>query len=263
MNIDEEIPLAGGNVNGDVVRVGETVRRQLTAASPLVHELLLHLETKGFSGAPRFLGIDEKGRENLSFLPGETGIPDSIWQQDEPLIATANLLKGYHNALLDFRASASAEWAYYYPDVERHEVICHNDFAPYNLVYTDGVPTAVIDFDLAGPGPRLRDVAYAVFWMVPLSFNSEDQLRYTEADVSNGSRRLNLFCETYGIPAGSELLTMVGEVLVHMGNEAQMRRMVGDDVADKLVGEGHLAHWQREARAFEMHRARIEANLAE
>jgi thiamine kinase-like enzyme len=33
-------------------------------------------------------------------------------------------------------------------------VICHNDFAPYNLVFTDWRPHAIIDFDTAGPRPR-------------------------------------------------------------------------------------------------------------
>jgi aminoglycoside phosphotransferase (APT) family kinase protein len=75
-------------------------------------------------------------------------------------------------------------WLNEYPDPERHEVICHNDFAPYNFVYSAGIPYAVIDFDLAGPGPRLKDLAYALYWMVPLSFNSGDQVDFAEADVT-------------------------------------------------------------------------------
>ena len=41
---EEEIPLTGGNVNLDVVRAGNTVRRSTTVISPTVHQLLLHLE---------------------------------------------------------------------------------------------------------------------------------------------------------------------------------------------------------------------------
>jgi hypothetical protein len=40
----------------------------------MVHQLLLHLEKKGFAGSPRFLGLDEQGREILTFLEGETSI---------------------------------------------------------------------------------------------------------------------------------------------------------------------------------------------
>ena len=158
---ETESLLAGGNVNVGVVRIGDTVRRGQTAASATVHQLLLHLEAKGFGGSPRFLGVDEVGREILSFVTGSTGIPPFIWQSDGPLIAAARLLRQYHDATVDFVAQGAAAWAFQYPDAERHEVVCHNDFAPYNFVYgpvdfaDDGVtPVAIIDFDLAGPGPR-------------------------------------------------------------------------------------------------------------
>lgn len=56
-----EVPLAGGRTTEGVVRVGDTVRRPTKARAPFVHELLRHLEARGFSGAPRFLecyGLD-------------------------------------------------------------------------------------------------------------------------------------------------------------------------------------------------------------
>jgi len=68
---ENEIVLQGGNVTA-VVRIGETVRRQLKPMSSTIHRLLLHLEAMKFDGAPRFLGIDEKQREILSFVSGET-----------------------------------------------------------------------------------------------------------------------------------------------------------------------------------------------
>ncbi len=151
---ENEILLSGGNVNTGVVRVGNTVRRAMTPASPTIHRLLLHLEAKGFAGSPRFLGVDRKGREKLSFLEGETGIPPAIWQSDEPLIAGAKLLRRYHDATLDFVQSDADVWAERATEDKRQEVICHNDFAPYNFVYATGLPWGVIDFDLAGPGPR-------------------------------------------------------------------------------------------------------------
>ena len=70
MTPDEE-PLAGGMDNaGQVVRVGDTVRRPIKRSSQAVHTLLLHLESVGFDGAPRYLGSDERGREVLSFIRG-------------------------------------------------------------------------------------------------------------------------------------------------------------------------------------------------
>lgn len=262
MNADETV-LTGGNVNSTVVRVGNTVRRSTSASSFTVHQLLLHLESAGFSGSPRFLGVDEQDREILTFIEGETGIPQSIWQQDEPLIAAAKLLRAYHDATVDFVQPVDAIWSYCYPDSELHEVICHNDFAPYNFVYSSGIPCGIIDFDLAGPGPRLKDVAYAVYWMVPLSFNSHDQIQFTEGDIDNGSRRLMLFGEHYGIAVNQYLLDMVAEVLALMGDDVQMKQTLGHEAAERLKADGHLAHWQREAESFAQNRHRIEANIKE
>ena len=62
-----ETPLAGGDMNV-VVRVGDTVRRP--PEPPGVRALLQWYERVGFDGAPRFLGVDEQGREVLSFVEG-------------------------------------------------------------------------------------------------------------------------------------------------------------------------------------------------
>ncbi|MDR7245149.1 hypothetical protein J2W47_004262 [Priestia megaterium] len=69
---DEEV-LTGGNVS-NVYRSGDTVRRELKSDSYKFHRLLKHLENKGFSYAPKSLGMDEKGREVLSFVLKAIGI---------------------------------------------------------------------------------------------------------------------------------------------------------------------------------------------
>ena len=71
-----EVPLPGGVANrGRVVRIGDTVRRPLRRTSSATHALLRHLEAVGFPGAPRFLGVDARDREVLSYIPGSTVIP--------------------------------------------------------------------------------------------------------------------------------------------------------------------------------------------
>src|SRR3954454_9334545 len=71
-----EILLIGGTANrGLVVRVGDTVRRPQRPTSPATHALLRHLAAVGFAGAPRFLGVDEQGREVLSYIPGTAVTP--------------------------------------------------------------------------------------------------------------------------------------------------------------------------------------------
>jgi hypothetical protein len=71
-----ETPLTGGRLTPGVVRVGATVYRPIGPHWPFVHALLAHLERVGFSAAPRFLGIDDRGREILSYLDGE--VPDNL-----------------------------------------------------------------------------------------------------------------------------------------------------------------------------------------
>jgi len=97
---EAEIPLLGGDVTEGVVRVGNTVRRPLQATSPLVHALLKHLEAVGFDGAPRFLGVDDRGREILSYIPGEVaGRPRPPWIADEDrMISLARLVRAYDDA---------------------------------------------------------------------------------------------------------------------------------------------------------------------
>jgi hypothetical protein len=52
------------------VRIGDTVRRQPGERAGFVHELLHHFEAQEWLGAPRFLGIDDDGREMLSYVDG-------------------------------------------------------------------------------------------------------------------------------------------------------------------------------------------------
>ncbi len=245
-----EEALSGGNVNAAVVRIGDTVRRAQNRNSPAVHRLLLHLEAKGFSAAPRFLGIDEKNREILSFLDGEASFPARLWMDDAPLVAAAKMLRDYHDALDDFDVGAVGDWAYAFPEPARHEVICHNDFAPYNMVFRNGLPTGIIDFDLCGPGPRLRDLAYLAYWLVPLSFAEGELSEHTRQQEAAGFARLTVVGATYGTKDLTGLLEMVFGVLAHMGNEEACARMIGADAAARLREGGHFDHWKKEAAAY-------------
>ena len=197
----------------------------------------------------------------MSFLEGETGVPAYIWQDEKPIIVSAKLLRDYHDATLDFAQEGAIVWGIIYPDASRHKVICHNDFAPYNFIFRDKLPYAIIDIDLVGPGPRLRDIAYAAYWLTPLSFGSDNLQPLTEADIQNDNKRLYLFCETYGVHADIALFDMVYEVLSFMGDKKHVEKVLGFDAALKLEHEGHLAHWQKEAQAFLENRSRLEANL--
>jgi hypothetical protein len=163
-----EEALAGGNMTA-VVRVGDTVRRAAGPWTPTIHAFMRHLRVSGFKTVPEPLGIDDRGREIISFLPGASltyPLPDFAWS-DATLTAVARSLRAFHDASLGFVPPADGIWQW--PAHEPVEVVCHNDFAPYNLMFEDGTLAGVIDLDLASPGPRVWDLGYTAYRFVPLT----------------------------------------------------------------------------------------------
>lgn len=194
---EAEIVLAGGNMT-PVVRIGDTVRRAAGPCTPTIHALLGHLRSSGFDQVPRPLGIDDQGREVLSFLPGRVGtypLADFILS-DDMLVTIARTLRAYHDATTGFIVPPGAIWRW--TSHEPAEVICHNDFAPYNLLFEESELTGVIDFDLASPGPRVWDIAYAAYRIVPMTDPANPDVPY--AGAAEQMRRLALFCTAYGDP---------------------------------------------------------------
>ncbi|MFI7219672.1 phosphotransferase [Micromonospora maritima] len=187
----EEIPLTGGNVSAGVVRVGDTVRRQAGPWTPAVHALLDHLRSVGFRGAPRPLGIDEQGREVLTYAAGEVPWPHrfDLLEPRDRLARVGRLARELHDALATFAPPPDARWNALIP-ADRDEMIVHHDLAPWNLVVGDR--WVVIDWDNAGPGSRLWDLAYAVHGFVPLSAHPDWQ----RADAG---QRLRTFADAYGL----------------------------------------------------------------
>lgn len=189
--------LEGGTANRDlVVRVGDTVRRPQSAGSPAVHALLLHLERVGFAGAPRYLGEDDQGREVLSYVAGESArAPHEDWALTEAaLVSVADLLRRYHDAVSTFDPTPY-RWSTRVPPGPVPAVVCHNDPNLDNVVFRDGTAVALIDFDLASPGPRLWDVALAARLWVPLRApeDVDDRRR------GNAGPRLRAFVDAYGL----------------------------------------------------------------
>src|SRR5713226_6160740 len=68
----QEERLGGGRSTAGVVRVGDTIHRPTGPWTPTIHAYLRHLRAAGFTSAPDVLGIDERGREVLSYIDGET-----------------------------------------------------------------------------------------------------------------------------------------------------------------------------------------------
>jgi Ser/Thr protein kinase RdoA (MazF antagonist) len=191
-----EHALAGGNVAAGVVRVGDTVRKPAGFWTPAVEALLAFLEARGFSGAPRALGRDDRGRQVLEYVA---------------------------------------------------DLVCHHDLAPWNLVL--GAERWVfIDWDGAGPGSRLWDLAYAVKGFVPL----EDG-----GDPAADGPRLRAMADGYGLSfAQRERLPALIEAHTRgMADLLENGARTGTQPWARLHAEGHGTYWTASADYIDRHQA--------
>lgn len=242
--MDAEEQLDGGNM-GPVSRRGDEVLRTAGPWTPTVHRLLKLYADSGIEETPRPLGYTEDGRERLGYLPGTVpAYPMPAWVWTESVLDdAARLLRRLHDASIPL-AGVTEGWRS--PVREPAEVVCHNDFAPYDLVFDDGRLTGVIDFDYCSPGPRLWDLAYLAYRVAPLT-GALDTEPFTS---SERAERLQRLLETYGCVASvDDLLAVVVRRLraladfsdaaaVQLGNPELARHATGyrEDAARLTLG---------------------------
>ncbi len=218
---DCEIALEGGRVTAGVVKIGDTVRRPVGSDRSLQQALLVYLESRGFAATPRFLGVDDLGREILTFLPGD--VPTDLRHfSDSQISAAAKLLRQFHDATTDFE------------EVRRRkaEVLCHNDWGPTNAVFHAEMPYGIIDFDTVAPGMRAWDLGYSAFtW---LNFGNSE---YTGDEQI---RRLIVFSDAYGLKECSPAHIAVHAVARQTALATAAR---SDDKAELEMWSASAAAW--------------------
>ena len=251
-----EVVLAGGNMTR-VVAVGRTVRRTRGPWTPIVHAVLRHLRAAGFGPVPEPLGIDGQGREVLSLLPGRPATyPLADFVLSERLLRTAaGTLRAYHDATVGFVAPPGAVW--HWPAHEPAEVVCHNDFAPYNLLFEGERLTGIVDFDLVTPGPRAWDAGYAAYRFVPLTDPANPDVSF--AGVEEQARRLRAFCAAYGAAAVTPAevvdaaIAKLHEMIAFIVGAAE----AGDAAQQAVLARGDVALYERDIGHIVRHRARL------
>lgn len=253
---DSDHFLEGGYMSS-VVRRGNTVRRPKKPWSATVMGLLRHLRERGFAGVPLPIGFDDEGREVLEFVEGEPGnYPLAPYMTSETvLVEAARLLRDFHDATLSYRAPRDAIWQFSDPDEREHEVICHNDFAPYNMVFREQRLRAIIDFDTAGPGPRIWDVAYAAYRFVPLSADPHSEALGWRLPYDRGEL-LRAFCDSYGLERPETLLPTVERRLEALLSLIAQGAAAGDPRFEQVMAEGHHENYQRDI-SFINHNRRL------
>lgn len=171
--MDEE-HLVGGNTSV-VVRVGDTVRRPIGKWTPAVHDLLGHLTSAGFDGAPRVFGVDHLDREMLEFVPGSVGTlspadPLSPWfRGPEACWSIGRWIRDLQAAQARFIPDPDKPWRRASGGPLAHgQVIAHHGVSPYNTVCREGGSLMVLDWDFARPGDPVEDLAWAAWRWAPL-----------------------------------------------------------------------------------------------
>jgi hypothetical protein len=187
--------LVGGFIN-EVVRVGDTVRRAGSQVSDFAPRLLRFLEEQDWPGAPRFLGIDEQGRQTLSYIEGVVPTGDIVpepFKADASLVAVARMVRQFHDL------TSGSDLA------GNEEVVCHNDLSPKNTVYQEDngvmLPVAFIDWDIAEPGPRIHDIAMICWKYLDLGPSIRDLGEY--------ARKMRLVSDSYGLEDRSGLMEAI------------------------------------------------------
>jgi hypothetical protein len=190
-------PMPGGTANrGLVHRIGDTVHRPVAPCQAATHALLAHLASAGFDGAPRVLAADA-ATETLTYLEGRAGVPPmrAGMLTDQALESVATLLRRYHQAVASFDP-AGYRWPRRVPARFTTGLVSHNDVHPANLIFRDGAATALIDFDLAGPGSVIWDLAAAARHWSPLC----DERDIADSRQGQALTRFRLLLDAYGLP---------------------------------------------------------------
>jgi Phosphotransferase enzyme family len=217
-----EIPLSGGRLTPGIVRVGNTVRRPPKGNAAFVHDLLLFLEDQGFPFAPRFFGMDEQGRDILSYLDGEIWPDSGSGLSDDLLVQAARAIRRYH----DLTAGSVL--------AQGQEIVAHHELGPHNTIFQGGYLVGFIDWDDAAPGTRLRDLANAVY-------NYVDVSHWANQTADKQARRIRLMCAAYG---WDDPIALVNDFEADLQQALHNHERAGRTGAIKVFTEE--VHWMRQ-----------------
>lgn len=237
-----EEALEGGNTTPGVVKSGDSVRRPRGRRSMFTAKVLRDLNARNYHWAPQYLGVDEEGRDVLSFIEGATTSHPS--ERDERCYAVVGrILRELHELTRGTELAAGGA------------CIVHGDPGPFNVIMRDGMPVALIDWDSAHAGDPLTDVGYAGWtWCIQA---------VGHVPVEEQARRLREFARGYdaALPPNA-LIDAVERAQLHIV------QVEGRNMDDPSLSEARRAHaraaveWAaNDHRALEENRERFRQAL--
>jgi Ser/Thr protein kinase RdoA (MazF antagonist) len=118
------------------------------------------------------------------------------------------------------------------------ELVSHRDYCLGNVVFRDGLPVALIDFDLAMPTTRLYDIANALWFWAPFKWGDprDRPPALADADIP---RRVAVFADAYGMTARQRAeLAPLAVDMAHRYHEDSRTSAELDPVFRKLWEDG-------------------------
>jgi len=253
--------LDGGRSN-KIARAGNQVHRPAGAWTPHIHKLLNHVRENGFFGAPEPIGFDAEGNEIISFIAGEvSNYPLSAAASSAPaLISAAKLLREYHDASTSFLSKLKGNEPWLLPARKPIEVLCHGDYAPYNVVLEGDRAIAIIDFDTAHPASRAWDIAYALYRWSPLTSPQNADGFGSEAEKIT---RCRLFCDAYDLSPARRagIISLVVERLQYLIEFMQAEATAGNEAFQSNIADGHHLIYLADIEYLKTNGERIQAAL--
>ena len=240
MSADEpqELP---GNVGG-ATKIGRTVHRPTGPWTPAVHELLTYLAEQGLRGVPEIHGLDDEGREVLSYVEGR-GVPvDREVVLETVLTEAVTWLRDFHDVVEGFRPDGPREWRGGGAELGADQIICHHDPGAYNWIVQSGHFVAMVDWDMAGPGRPIDDLAFLAWTGVPL---------YRDIGPEDTARRLDLLVDSYGEWGPVTVLDAVVERMTTATARIAAGQERGDPGFITLATSGEPGRTLQRIQAFE------------
>lgn len=245
-----------------ITRADDRVHRPAGPWTPTVHRLLVHLHEQGFVAAPEPIELDHV-LETVTFVPGVAG--EYPWTEDiaseAALVTSARLLRQFHDAAATYPLDATRDcWS----QAVRApvETIVHGDFAPYNCVYDGIQAVGLIDFDTAHPGPRVWDVASAVYRFAPFTTGAVEGM--TAPALEDRLARAAEFCRAYDLDARSRsvLTETMTASLVAMVTTMETEAAAGNPKFVSDLAHGHADLYRADVAYLEQHADAIAAAVA-
>lgn len=183
------------------------------------------------------------GYEYLRYVPGDAG--EASWPHCTSLDgvrSAGTLLRDMHDATASWTPPDNAQWAL--PAVGQVSVICHGDPKPPNMTWENGRAVGLFDWDMARPGERIDDIAYAIQWIAPFFESSEELARRGLPSDVDTLARATAFLDGYDWTAPIDIEGVVRIRRRQAVDEVESLGRRGIEPQATWLAQGAVAQWR-------------------